>query len=160
VGGVDHFEHLVRVNDPVEPRLEWLAREALWEGLWRSVAAAGEYDPSVDECTLESLGEDRARRRLRRGPRLDADLLEWRHNESITVRPDPQGPFAGSSLEMRIEEPAPAILFVRFTYDLVGGDGQVLTEPERVARHAAWQQADLARIRTVRAHARQPRPRA
>lgn len=153
---MDQFEHLVRINDPAEPRLEWLAREALWDGLWRSVAAPGEHDPGVDECDLESLGEDRARRRLRRGPRLDTDLLQWRHLESITVRPDPQGPFAGSSLEMRIEEPAPGVLFVRFTYRLVGGDAEPLTEPERAARHTAWQQADLARIRTVRAHAREP----
>jgi hypothetical protein len=157
---VDHFEHLVRINDPAEPRLEWLAREALWEGLWRSVAAAGEHDPGVDECSLESLGEERARRRLRRGSRLDTDLLEWCHLESITVRPDPQGPFAGSSLDMRIEEPAPDMLFVRFTYRLVGGEAEPLTEPERVARHAAWQQADLARIRSVRAHALAPGARA
>ncbi len=157
---MDHFEHLVRINDPAEPRLEWLEREALWEGLWRSVAAPGEHDPGVDECGLESLGEDRVRRRLRRGPRLDTDLLEWRHLESITVRPDPRGPFAGSSLEMRIEEPAPGVLFVRFTYRLVGGDAEPLTEPERVTRHAAWQQADLARIRAARAHALEPRARA
>lgn len=150
---MDHFEHLVRINDPAEPRLEWLAREALWEGLWRSVAAPTDFDPSVDQCLLEALGEGRARRRLQRGARCDEDLLEWRHLDSITVRPDPRGAFAGSSLDMRIEEPAPGMLFVRFSYRLVGGDPVALTEAERAARHAAWQQADLARIRTLRAHA-------
>jgi hypothetical protein len=54
---------------------------------------------------------------------------------------------------MRIEEPAPGALFVRFTYRLVGGDDAPLTERERAARHDAWQQADVARIRALRAHA-------
>jgi hypothetical protein len=157
---VDHFEHLVRVNDPAEPRLEWLARETLWEGLWRSVAAPAEYDPSVDRCLVETLGEGRARRRLQRGTRCDEDLLEWRHLESITVRPDLRGAFAGSSLAMRIEEPAPGVLFVRFSYQLVDGDSAAPSEAERTARHAAWRQADVARIRSVRSHAREPGARA
>ena len=70
-------------------------------------------------------------------------------NESLRIRADATGAFAGSTLTIRIEEPAPQMLFVRFTYD-VCGLGEVRDEQEDTARCSAYRTSDIQRIRRAR----------
>ena len=44
----------------------------------------------------------------------------WCRTNRCSIRADAAGAFAGSTLTIRIEEPAPEMLFVRFTYDVCG----------------------------------------
>lgn len=77
-------------------------------------------------------------------------------NESLRIRADSRGAFAGSTLTMRIEEPAPEMLFVRFTYDLCGlADAR--DEQEDTARCSAYQTSDIERIRAARLYATRDR---
>jgi hypothetical protein len=85
----------------------------------------------------------------RRGRATALDAVELREQESLTIRADSSGIFAGSSLTIRIEEPAPEMLFVRFTYELFGLDIE-RTEEEDRARRDAYQASDIERVRAAR----------
>jgi hypothetical protein len=89
------------------------------------------------------------RREIRRGRCAINDEVELVPNESLRIRADAAGAFAGSTLTIRIEEPAPEMLFVRFTYDLCGLE-EVRDEQEDTARCSAYHDSDVERIRQVR----------
>jgi hypothetical protein len=67
----------------------------------------------------------------------------------LTIRADSAGLFAGSTLTIRIEEPAPEALFVRLTYE-VCGLADVRDDEEDNARRSAYHASDIERIRQVR----------
>jgi hypothetical protein len=89
------------------------------------------------------------RREIRRGSCATSDEVELVPNESLHIRADARGAFAGSTLTIRIEEPAPQMLFVRFTYDVCGLE-DMRDEEEDSARCSAYQSSDIERIRQVR----------
>ena len=70
----------------------------------------------------------------------------------MTICADASGQFCGSSLTIRIEEPAPEMLFVRFVYELVGVE-EDRTEEEDNARRSAYHASDIERVREARRHA-------
>ena len=144
-----HHEHIVRINDPANVAGAWLTREQLWAGLQHTVLAPELVDESIDSASIEEIGPCRLRRELRRGRCATSDEVELVRNESLRIRADAGGAFAGSTLTIRIEEPAPQMLFVRFTYDVCGLE-EVRDEQEDAARCCAYRSADIERIRQVR----------
>lgn len=145
-------EHLVRINDPANRAGAWLSREQLWAGLWHTIVVPQVLDESIDAATVEEIGPNRLRREIRRGSHAMTDEVELVANQSMTINADPAGAFAGSTLTIGIEEPAPGMLFVRFTYE-VCGLASVRDPEEDNARCSAYQSSDLERIRQVRRHA-------
>jgi len=149
-----HHEHIVRINDPANAAGAWLTRAQLWAGLQHTVLAPELLDESIDSASIEEIVPGRLRREIRRGRCAINDEVELVPNESLRIRADTAGAFAGSTLTIRIEEPAPEMLFVRFTYDLCGLE-QVRDEQEDTARCSAYQDSDVERIRQVRKFLRQ-----
>jgi Domain of unknown function (DUF1857) len=151
-----HHEHIVRINDPNNFAGDWLTREQLWAGLRHTVVTPQVLDESIDAALVQEVVPGRLRREIRRGKHSIADEVELIPNESLRIRADDCGAFAGSTLTMRIEEPAPEMLFVRFTYDLCGL-ADVRDEHEDTARCSAYQSSDIERIRAARQYlAREP----
>lgn len=148
-------EHLVRINDPATAPEALLTREQLWTGLWQTIVAPYAFDPTVDECVVDDVGADRLARRLVRGGVAVTDEVEIVPTDSLIVRLDPAGAHAGSSLCIRIEEPAPEMLFVRFTYELCGQPA--LPGEQASALRAAYEASDVDRIRQVRRYAARDR---
>jgi len=144
-----HHEHIVRINDPANVAGAWLTREQLWAGLQHTVLAPELLDESIDSASIEEIGPSRLRREIRRGRCATHDEVELVPNESLQIRADASGAFAGSTLTIRIEEPAPEILFVRFTYDVCGLE-EVRDQEEDSARCSAYRSSDIERIRQVR----------
>ena len=144
-----HHEHIVRINDPANVAGVWLTREQLWAGLRHTVLAPGLLDETIDSTSIEEIVPGRLRRRIRRGRSAISDEVELVPNESLSIRADASGIFAGSTLTMRIEEPAPEMLFVRFTYDVCGLE-ELRDEQEDTARCSAYHNLDIERIREVR----------
>ena len=144
-----HHEHIVRINDPANVAGAWLTREQLWAGLHHTVLAPELLDESIDSASIEEIVPGRLRREIRRGRCAINDEVELVPNESLRIRADAAGAFAGSTLTIRIEEPAPEMLFVRFTYDLCGLE-EVRDEQEDTARCSAYHESDIERIRHVR----------
>jgi hypothetical protein len=144
-----HHEHIVRINDPANRAGAWLTRDQLWAGLQHTVLAPELLDESIDSASIEEIGPRRLRREIRRGRSATHDEVELVPNESLRIRADASGAFAGSTLTIRIEEPAPEMLFVRFTYDVCGLE-EVRDEEEDSARCSAYRSSDIERIRQVR----------
>lgn len=142
-------EHIVRINDPENIVSPWLTREQLWRGLHHTVVIPQVLDQSIDAAEVLEIAPGRLRREIHRGACCLADEVEFTPNDSLTIRADAAGSFAGSSLTMRIEEPAPEALFVRFTYE-VCGLADVRDEEEDHARRCAYHASDIERIRQVR----------
>ena len=147
-----HHEHIVRINDPANVAGAWLTREQLWAGLQYTVFAPEMLDESIDSASIEEIVPGRLRREIRRGRHATSDEVELVPNESLQIRADATGAFAGSTLTIRIEEPAPEMLFVRFTYDVCGLE-EVRDEHEDTARCCAYRNLDIERIRQVRRYA-------
>jgi hypothetical protein len=151
-------EHLVRINDPANVVGGWLTREQLWEALRQTILAPKSCDASIDAAVIRELEPNRLEREIRRGRATMIDCVELSKDERLTIHADRMSVFAGSSLTMQIEEPAPGMLFVRFTYELHGLEDD-RTEEEDQARRSAYQQSDIERVRQARkfAHADEAR---
>ena len=147
-----HHEHIVRINDPGNPAGDWLTREQLWAGLRHTVVAPQVLDETIDAAQVHEIVPGRLRREIRRGNGSIADEVELVPNESLCIRADSRGMFAGSTLTICIEEPAPEMLFVRFTYELCGL-AELRDEEEDCARRSAYQRSDIERIREARRYA-------
>jgi hypothetical protein len=147
-----HHEHIVRINDPANVTGDWLTREQLWAGLRHTVLAPQLLDESIDAASIEEIVPGRLRREIRRGRHITHDEVELVPNDSVRIRADAAGAFAGSTLTIRIEEPAPEMLFVRFTYDVCGLE-ELRDDQEDTARCSAYQSLDIERIRQARRHA-------
>jgi hypothetical protein len=150
-----HHEHIVRINDPANVAGAWLTREQLWAGLHHTVVAPELLDETIDSASVEEIVPGRLRREIRRGRNATNDEVELVPNESLRIRADSAGAFAGSTLTIRIEEPAPEMLFVRFTYDVCGLEDP-RDEQEDTARCSAYHSLDIERIRAVRRFVGQP----
>jgi hypothetical protein len=144
-----HHEHLVRINDPANVIGRWLTREQLWEGLRQTVLAPQSIDASIDCATVRETEPNRLERQIRRGRATMADWVELKKDECLTIHADRASIFAGSTLTIQIEEPAPGMLFVRFTYELHGLEDD-RTDEEDQARRSAYQQSDIERVRQAR----------
>ena len=144
-----HHEHIVRINDPANLAGAWLTREQLWAGLQHTVLAPELLDESIDSASIQEIGPSRLRREIRRGRCATHDEVELVPNESLQIRADASGAFAGSTLTIRIEEPAPEMLFVRFTYEVCGLE-EVRDQEEDSARCSAYHSSDIERIRQAR----------
>jgi hypothetical protein len=142
-------EHLVRINDPGIPRTAWLTRSQLWQGLLHTVTAPQCIDASIDSATINHRCDILMGRTIVRGTLTVCDEVELVAEQRIIVRADSTGAFAGSTLLIRIEEPAPQALFVRFIYELHSNE-DASTEEEDTARRSAYQSSDLERIRQAR----------
>lgn len=142
-------EHLVRINDPTNTLGAWLTRDQLWAGLRHTVLAPQSLDDSIDAASVRETAPGVIERSIRRGRCTNRDSVDLVPGESITIRPDANGAFAGSQLRIQIEEPVPQMLFVRFTYELVGLD-EDHTEEEDQARRSAYQASDIERVREAR----------
>jgi Acetylaranotin biosynthesis cluster protein L len=147
-----HHEHIVRINDPANGVGGWLTREQLWAGLHHTVVDPQVLDETIDWAQIEEIQPGRLRREIRRGKQSTADEVELVPNQSLQIQADGAGMFAGSTLTIRIEEPAPEMLFVRFTYELCGLADVRDAEEDR-ARCSAYQSSDIERIRQARRYA-------
>lgn len=147
-----HHEHIVRINDPANAGAMWLTREQLWNGLHHTVVAPQSLDESIDSASINEVDAGRLKRCIRRGKASLSDEVTLAPPDFIRITVDDAGAFAGSTLTMRIEEPAPEMLFVRFTYEICGlGDARDADEDS--ARCSAYQDSDIERVRAARRYA-------
>ena len=144
-----HHEHLVRINDPTNPASRWLTRDELWEGLRHTVLVPQTVDTSIDRVTIKQMTPTSLQRVIRRGIGTTTDSVDFEHQECLTIQADRHAMFAGSQLTIRIEEPAPGMLFVRFIYALRGLESN-RSDEEDAARCAAYMKSDIERIRQAR----------
>jgi hypothetical protein len=150
------FEHLIEINDPLNPLIEDLTREQLWRGLVLRAEAPRLFMPHLDECTLSDRSETLLSRALRYGELVIHDRVTFDAPHAVRYDVPAQGDIPQSTLLMTIEEPQPDALFVRFEYD----DGKADSDEEAFYnefRRSAYEEADIDTIRTIRQLAQEGR---
>ena len=136
------FEHLIEINDPLNPLLDTISREQLWRGL---VLRA------EDECTISERESGSFRRSLRYGELVIDDRVVLIPLQEIRFEVPAQGDIAESLLVMAIEAPSEGVLWVRFTYD----DGNPVARDDvgkmyEDFKRSAYQEADIDTIKILR----------
>jgi hypothetical protein len=144
-----HHEHLIRINDPANLAGEWLTREQLWAGLRHTVESPQLLDESIDSAFVREVAPGMLAREIRRGAVSMHDEVRLVTNECLQIRADAAGIFAGSTLTICIEEPAPEMLFVRFTYEICGLE-DLREQEEDTIRCSVYKTSDIDRIREAR----------
>ncbi|QJQ03290.1 hypothetical protein RB25_10135 [Herbaspirillum rubrisubalbicans] len=145
------FNHLIQINDPLNPLIDPLTREQLWRGLVMRAESPQLFMPHLDDCRLLEKSLDSVRRELRYGELVIIDQVSYLPQIQVLYDVPAQGDIPASRMSMTIEEPQAEVLFVRFEYD----DGQ----PEDAGgaeafyndfRRSAYQEADIDTIRIIR----------
>ena len=117
------FEHLIQVNDPQNPLIPPLSRQQVWQGLLHRVEDSVPFLPGLESCVIIERRAHALLRHLDFGPAVIQDrvTLVDAHWVRFEIQPSPTHP--GGSLTITIEEPEPAFLFLRFTYQTTLASG-------------------------------------
>jgi len=149
------FEHLIQINDPLNPLIDTISIEQLWRGLVLRAESPTLFVPHLDECTIGERSSDSGsgtfKRRLRYGDLVIDDVVHLTPLKEVRYEVPAQGDIAASSLVMTIEAPTSAVLLVRFSYD--DGQGEH-TDPANEMyddfKRSAYQEADIDTVRILR----------
>lgn len=152
------FTHLIEINDPLMPTIDVLTHTQLWHGLVMRAASPKLFVPYLDDCKISDRQPNRFARALRYGDVTICDVVSLNPQQEVVITVPAQKDIAASSLIMRIEEPQPEALFVRFLYD----DDQAVAAGSIDAfydeyRRSAYQESDIDTIRLVRQLAQEGR---
>jgi len=142
------FNHLVEINDPLNPLIEPLTRRQLWLGLVLRAELPGMFVPWLDACSVTERCENAFSRELRYGGLVVRDRVTLHPEHRVHYDVPAQKDIPASSLMMSIEEPHPEIFFVRFEYDDGTGDSE--DEFYNDFRRSAYEKADIDTIGIIR----------
>lgn len=152
------FDHLVEINDPLNPLIDPLTREQLWRGLVLRAEAPKTFMPWLDRCDIIDRSDDAISRELHYGELVVHDRVTFLPQEQVRYHVPAQKDIPASTLTMTIEEPQPDAFFVRFEYD----DGCIESADSPDAfynefRRSAYQESDIDTIRIIRQMAEEGR---
>ncbi len=145
------FEHLIEINNPLNPLADTMTREQLWRGLVLRAEDPKLFVPHLDECTIGERTSGTFARRLRYGELVIDDTVHLAPLHEVRYDVPAQGDIAASSLVMRIEAPGDAMLLVRFIYDDGNPDaGDEMGRMYEDFKKSAYQEADIDTVKIVR----------
>jgi hypothetical protein len=156
-----NFEHLIQINDPLNPFVDTMTREEVWEGLVLRSEQPQLFVIGLDRCEILSRNGDVLERELHYGPAVVRDRVTLTPGHSVRYDILPTADYVGGSLTMAIEQPDELQLFLRFTYattlpvaDDPNAGADVLQTQEIVK--SAYREADIDTVRIIRqlAHGR------
>ncbi len=145
------FEHLIEINDPLNPLADTMTREQLWRGLVLRAEDPKLFVPHLDECTIGERESGSFARRLRYGELVIDDVVHLTPLQEVRYEVPAQGEIAASRLTMTIEAPSEGVMWVRFLYD----DGNPVATDDMGKMYedfkkSAYQEADIDTVKIVR----------
>lgn len=153
------FEHLVQINDPNLPGIDWLTRQQLWLGLvaraWKPTRfVLGLEDAQVMQTKQEGKVTTLSRV-LNYGPFQIQDTTELVEEERSETRIAANQFCGDSSLTISIEEPEAGELWLRFRYEVSdpADAGETLgasTADVDEVRRQAYKAADIDTVKMIR----------
>ena len=146
-----NFEHLIQINNLQNPLVEILTRDQLWQGLLHRVEDATPFLPGLESCTIVERHADHLLRKLDFGAAVihDRVTLHELHWVRFDILPSEQ--HAGGSLTISIEEPEPAVLFLRFAYTTTFAANPNSEERAYIDYvKSAYHQSDVDCVRVIR----------
>lgn len=155
-----HFEHLIEINNPLNPLIEPLSVEQVWHGLMYRVEEPTVFLPGLERCTILSRQAEQVERELHFGQASVRDTVTFRHLEWVCFESAATTEHAGGRLTIRFDQPAADHLYLRFTYETTLPDGMGATEGVQVSEYvkAAYRESDLDTVRIIRLIAANGRP--
>jgi hypothetical protein len=111
------FEHLIEINDPLNPLIDALSIKQLWSGLVLRAESPKLFVPHLDDCVIDERTENGFRRRLRYGELVIEDRVVLEPMRQVRYEVAAQQDISESRLTMTIETPTEDTLFVRFQYE-------------------------------------------
>jgi hypothetical protein len=145
------FEHLIEINDPLNPLIDTVTREQLWRGLVLRAEDPKLFVPHLDECTIMERSSGSLTRRLRYGELVIDDRVYLTPLQEVRYEVHAQGEIAQSRLTMTIEAPSEGVLWVRFAYDDGNASaGDQMGKMYEDFKKSAYQEADIDTIKIVR----------
>lgn len=145
------FEHLVVVNEPANPLITDLSREELWFGLLCRAEDPRPFLPGLESCAIVERTENGLVRDLCFGHVVIRDRVTLMPMNAVVFESDKTDEHAGGSLTIRIEEPRPDELVLRFIYLTTlpeGGTGPDGVYAEFVK--SAYHESDIDTVRMIR----------
>lgn len=146
-----NFEHLIQINDPGNPLIVSMSREALWDGLMHRVENAVPFLPGLESCTILERNAEFLLRALDFGPAVIHDRVTYEIGVWVRFEIVPSPTHAGGSLLITIEEPSPEHLFLRFAYRTTlaeSGNAEERAYAEYVK--SAYHHSDVECVRIIR----------
>jgi len=145
------FEHLIQINDPANPLIVPLTRAQIWAGLKLRVEDPLPFLPGLERCTVVARGPQGIRRLLDFGSAMIEDQVTLEEMAWVRFEILLNAQHAGGSLTIRIEEPQPEALFLRFAYHTSLGENGPL-EDRAYAEYvkSAYHQSDIDTVRIIR----------
>lgn len=157
-----NFDHLIQINDPLNPLIEPLTREQLWHGLVLRAEQPQLFVPGLDRCVIRSRVGDVLERELQYGPAaLVRDRAILTPETQVRYEIAATETYVGGSLTMTIEQPDELQLFLRFEYRTTLPESR--TEGEEAHRtqeivKSAYREADIDTVRLIRQYAHTGHP--
>ncbi|SAL63472.1 hypothetical protein AWB71_03641 [Caballeronia peredens] len=154
-----NFEHLIQINDPLNPLVDTLTREQLWEGLVLRAEQPQLFVLGLDSCNILSRDGDVMERELHYGQAVVRDRVTLTPGSNVRYDILPTAEYVGGSLTMTIEEPDELQLFLRFTYSTTLPENANPSPDERQTQEivkSAYRESDIDTVRLIRqfAHGR------
>lgn len=148
------FEHLVQINDPLQPLLPEVSRAQLWRGLLRRAERPTEFVLGLSGASIDERSEDGGVLVLAR----TLDFGSFRVRDRVRLSEDCSATdvqagadYGASRLTIRIEEPSPGDLYLRFVYE--SDESEPADQNETLAiglREQAYKSADIDTVWRIR----------
>lgn len=146
-----NFEHLIAINDPGNPLVASLSRAQLWEGLLFRVDNPLPFLPGLEACRIIERSPQHVRRELDFGAARIVDRVTLLDRQWVRFDIEANEQHAGGTLTIRIEEPEPERLFLRFTYATTFGEASGSEDRAYIEYvKSAYQQSDIDCVRIIR----------
>jgi hypothetical protein len=145
------FEHVVVVNEPANPLITDLSREELWFGLLCRAENPRPFLPGLESCAIVERGENLLVRDLYFGQVVIRDRVMLVPMDEVVFESDRTDEHAGGRLTIRIEEPQPDALVLRFIYRTTLAEGTA--GPDGVYAEfvkSAYHESDIDTVRVIR----------
>lgn len=149
-----NFEHLIQINDPLNPFVDTLTRAQLWEGLVLRAEQPQLFVIGLDSCTILSRTDSTLERELHYGHATVRDRVTLTPQDSVRYDILATEAHVGGSLTMSIEQPDDLQLFLRFEYrtTLPVADTEDARQTQEIVK-SAYREADIDTVRLIRQYA-------
>ncbi len=146
-----NFEHLIQINDPLNPLVLPMTREQLWEGLVLRAEQPQLFVIGLDDCTILSRQGNTLERELHYGQATVRDRVTLTPNDNVRYDILPTADYVGGSLTMTIEQPDELQLFLRFEYrtTLPTADTEDDRQTSEIVK-SAYRESDIDTVRLIR----------
>lgn len=147
-----NYEHLVQINDPLNPLSTPLSREQLWLGLVLRAEQPELFVLGLEGCKILSRTEHQLERELDYGAAKVRDRVALQPFERVEYVIEPTDTYVGGSLTMAIESPDDVQLFIRFTYRTSLNNAEDDADAARTSEivKSAYREADIDTVRMIR----------